>query len=135
MIKTKINIEDIINKYINVTCTVTQMAKDYGVTPRSIQRQLKNNGVTMRSISQANKVTAKLKDYSSLRVPEHLKVKRKHIKSSLRYKIISEHPFCVVCGNTASVCPLCIDHVDGNPSNNILSNLQVLCILCNQGKK
>lgn len=128
------DVQFILKNYKDVTMTVTDMAKKFNVTPRTIQRLVKKHGV-VRSIAEANKVTAKLKDYSTLRVPDHLKSKRNIIKKSLRYEIISNHPFCSTCGNTKEQCPLQVDHIDGNPSNNEISNLQVLCMICNQGKK
>ena len=128
--------EDILNHYNNVTMTVTALAEKWGVTPRTIQRFIKANGGNIRTVSEANKVTSKLKDYSGHRVPEHLKVKRNIIKRSLRYKLISEHPFCVVCASRSEDgIRLEIDHIDNNPSNNSLPNLQVLCMFCNQGKR
>lgn len=127
--------EDIINHYNNVTMKVEDLAKKYNVTPRTIQRFVKTHGGKIRTVAEANKVTAKLKNYNALRIPDHLKSKRNILKKSLRYEIISNHPFCSTCGNTKEQCPLQIDHIDGNPSNNELINLQVLCILCNQGKR
>ena len=114
--------------------TVTEIAKKYGVATRSIQRLLKANGC-IRTVAEANKVTAKLKNYDALRIPDELKSKRKTIPYKLRYKVLANHPYCKLCGNTAEDCTLHIDHVDGNPSNNVESNLQVLCIYCNTGKK
>jgi hypothetical protein len=130
----KDDVEFILNNYKNVTMTVTDMAKKFNVTPRTIQRLVKKHGI-VRTIEQANKVTAKLKNYDALRIPDHLKSKRNILKKSLRFKLISEHPFCSTCGNTKEQCPLQVDHIDGNPSNNELTNLQVLCMLCNQGKR
>lgn len=128
------DIEEICRKYKNVEDTVTNMAKTYNTTTRTIQRILKGRGI-IRSIPEANRVTSKLKDYSNLRLPEELKKKRKTLKKSLRYRLILSHPFCSVCGNTANICPLNIDHIDNDPTNNELSNLQILCMMCNHGKK
>lgn len=127
-------IEDIIKNYTEVTMTVTDLAKKWGTTPRSIQRLLKDFGY-VRTIAEANKVTAVLKNYDNLRKPEHLKAKRLFISVKRRYEMIKAHPFCTTCGNTAKECPLNIDHIDDNATNNNDSNLQVLCMMCNQGKK
>ena len=45
-----------------------------------------------------------------------------------------KHKFCQICGYTADILPLEIDHIDGDATNNDLNNLQVLCTLCNKGK-
>lgn len=127
-------VEDIIEQYKNVTMTVTDIAKKYNVTPRSIQRLLKKHGV-VRTIAEANKVTARLKNYDALKVPDYLKVKRHHLTRKQRYEILQANPRCATCGATKENAYLQIDHKDGNPSNNKTHNLQVLCILCNQGKK
>lgn len=127
--------EDIVNHYKNVTMKVEDLAKKYDVTVRTIQRIAKKYGV-VRTVAEANKVTAKLKNYSSHRVPEHLKVKRNILKRSIRYELISKHPFCSTCGSRPQDgVRLEIDHIDNNPSNNNIDNLQVLCMFCNQGKK
>lgn len=127
-------VEDILEHYKNVTMTVTALSEKYNVTPRTIQRLVKKHGI-VRSIAEANKVTAKIKDYSSNRVADHLKVKRNFIKRSTRYKIIANQPFCTICGSKPEDgVRLEIDHIDDNPSNNDPHNLQVLCMFCNQGK-
>lgn len=133
---TKIQPKDrlkILDDYINVVKTTENIAKDWGVTPRSIQRIVKKYGAS-RTVAEANKVTAHLKDYSGMRVPDHLKVHRKSLPLKTRYEIMMEHKFCQVCGNTPDVLPLEIDHIDNNPENNEKKNLQVLCTLCNKGK-
>lgn len=131
----KEDVEFILNNYKNVTMTVTAMAKKFNVTNRTIQRLVKAHGL-VRTVAEANKVTAKLKDYSKHRVPDHLKVKRNILKRSIRYELISKHPFCSTCGSRPQDgVRLEIDHIDNNPSNNNIDNLQVLCMFCNQGKK
>ena len=126
--------EDIINHYVNVTMKVEDLAKKYNVTVRTIQRIAKKHGV-VRTVAEANKVTAKFKNYEGHKVPDHLKVKRKTLKKSIRYKMLTEHPFCKQCRRTLEEgYRLEIDHIDNNPANNNLTNLQVLCRECNQGK-
>lgn len=124
---------DILEIYINVTDTVENTAKKYGVTVRTIERVVKKHGA-IRTVAQANKATAHLKDYSGMIVPEHLKVKRKSLSHKTRYEVMIAHPFCSTCGNTKDVLPLEIDHIDNDPTNNDVNNLQVLCTLCNKGK-
>lgn len=127
-------VEDILKNYEEVTMTVEAMAKKYNVTPRTIQRLVKKHGI-VRTISESNKVIAYLKNYSNLRKPEHLKARRKYISAKRRYEMISNHPYCATCGNKPAQCPLNIDHIDNNATNNKPENLQVLCMICNQGKR
>lgn len=128
--------EDILNHYNNVTMTVTALAEKYGVTNRTIQRFVKTHGGNIRTVSEANKVTAKLKDYSGHRVPDELKIKRNIIKRTIRYALIKSHPYCTTCGSRPEDgIRLEVDHIDNNPSNNNPINLQVLCMFCNQGKR
>lgn len=124
---------EILEIYVNVSDTVENTAKKYGVSVRTIERVVRKHGV-VRTVAQANKATAHLKDYSSMRVSEDMRVKRTTIPLKTRYEIMMEHKFCAVCGSTQEILPLQIDHIDNNPTNNDRSNLQVLCQLCNKGK-
>lgn len=133
----KDDVEFILKNYKNATMTVENMAKKFNVTTRTIQRLVKKHGLS-RTVAEANKVTAKLKDYSSLKVPEHLKAKRIILKQSVRYAIIAAHPYCSTCGRRPSAednVALEVDHIDNNAQNNDKSNLQVLCRECNRGKR
>jgi len=112
--------------------TTEFIAKTYNLSPRAIQRIAHKYGV-IRTQAEANRIAAPLKNYHH--VPEHLKVKRKHISRKIRYLIIDEHPFCNKCGKRViDGVRLEVDHIDENAENNDLTNLQVLCNLCNQGK-
>ena len=127
-------IEDILKNYAEVTMTVENIAKKWDVTPRTIQRIVKQHGI-VRTISEGNKVTAKLKDYSALRKPDELKARRKSLSRKLRYQVMSSADRCTCCGATKYDNYLQVDHIDGDASNNVITNLQVLCIDCNQGKR
>jgi 5-methylcytosine-specific restriction endonuclease McrA len=112
--------------------TTEYIAKSYDISIRQVQRIAKKLGV-IRTQAEANKIAAPLKHYHH--VPEHLKVKRKHISQRTRFEVISNHLFCSTCGLTVKDgIRLEVDHIDENPTNNDLSNLQVLCNNCNQGK-
>lgn len=112
--------------------TTQQLADIYDVQPRTIQRIAKKHGV-LRSLAESNRIVAPLKHYHH--IPQELRVKRKGLTLKLRYKTISEHPYCKVCGRRPDEgIRLEIDHKDNNPSNNDENNLQVLCSQCNAGK-
>jgi 5-methylcytosine-specific restriction endonuclease McrA len=112
--------------------TTEYIAKTYNISTRQVQRIAKSRGV-IRTNAEANKSAAPLKHYYS--VPQHLRVQRKQLSNKLRYKLINDSPFCCVCGFTiGDGIRLEVDHIDNNPMNNDLTNLQVLCNLCNKGK-
>ena len=127
------DIKEIVELYESATMTTESIAQRYSVAPRTIQRVAKAHGV-IRTAIESNKLIAPLKDYSNLRKPDHLKAGRVKLPCKLRYKMLAEHPYCALCGNTVDVCPLNIDHIDNDATNNELDNLQVLCSNCNQGK-
>ena len=131
----KEDVDFILKNYKEATMTVENMAKKFNVTPRTIQRLVKKYGLS-RTIAEANKVTAKLKNYDALRVPEHLKAGRNILKKSIRYELIKSHPWCTVCGGRAETGHVLeVDHIDGDATNNNPKNLQVLCRDCNRGKR
>lgn len=125
--------ELIADEYARFTMTVEKLAIKYNISTRSIQRIAKAKGV-VRTIAEANKIAAPFKNYEGHKVPEHLKKKRKSIPQWLRYKTLRAHPWCKVCGATGMICPLQVDHIDGDATNNNESNFQVLCMECNYGK-
>lgn len=122
----------IVQEYLTLPTTVEKIAAKYSITARQLQRIIKERGFS-RTIAEANKLSAKYKNYEGHKSPH--KVVRKTLPRNLRYKMISEHPYCSTCGSFPNQCPLQIDHIDGNSRNNDLSNLQVLCMDCNYGKK
>ena len=126
--------EMIKSDYVSGETTTEKIAEKYHMSPRTVQRNMKSLGV-VRSIAESNKLMAKYKNYDALRLPEELKAKRKTLPKNLRYKMLREHPYCKTCGSTPLECPLQVDHIDGDATNNNLSNLQVLCMRCNYGKK
>lgn len=124
--------DTLVKKYMSGNVKVESLAIEYGISTRAIQRIAKEYGV-VRTVSEANKNSAKLKNY--YRKPEHLKVKRKCLSNKLRYTLFEAHPYCKMCGLTVKEgIRLEVDHIDNNPQNNELVNLQVLCNICNSGK-
>lgn len=132
MIKPTIKNKSIANLYATGKYTTEQIAIWHKMTVRNVQRIAKAHGV-IRSQAEANKLMAPLKHYK--KIPVELRVKRKGLSHKLRFRIISEHPYCSNCGSRPDDgIRLEVDHIDENPSNNELSNLQVLCQRCNTGK-
>jgi len=63
------------------------------------------------------------------RIKEYLTYEKDHIgrikfRRSLLYKSIRDMGFCFKCGTTSD---LCVHHIDKNPINNDLGNIQILC--------
>lgn len=122
----------IVQLYRSGNFTTEHIAKNYGITVRSVQRIAKKWKVS-RTIAEANKLMARHKHYH--RIPNKLKAHRKCLLHRVRYALIAEHPFCTVCGATpADGIRLEVDHIDNDATNNVPENLQVLCQRCNIGK-
>lgn len=118
--------------YTSGKFTTENIAKNYDLSNRQVQRIARNYGV-IRTQAESNKLIAPLKHYRT--IPKEFRVKRKQISNRLRIEMILSHPSCTTCGMTvADGVRLEVDHIDNDPCNNDLSNLQVLCALCNRGK-
>jgi 5-methylcytosine-specific restriction endonuclease McrA len=119
-------------KYKSGLYTTESLASQFSLSTKQIQRIAKKEGV-IRTQAESNRLMAKYKNY--YHKPDHLKVKRKQLPNALRLHLIRSQPYCSTCGSTIKDgIRLEIDHIDENPMNNILTNLQVLCNLCNVGK-
>lgn len=126
------NHKQIVEMYRSGNYTTAFIALKHGISVRQVQRIASKHGV-IRTIDQSNKLMAKYKNYKT--IPDDEKVKRKQITQRTRYIIISNHPYCTVCGmRPEDGVRLEVDHIDENPTNNNLENLQVLCTKCNTGK-
>ncbi len=126
--------KEIAELYASGKHTTEKIALLYGVSTRTIQRIAKSAGV-IRTIPQANKTMAKYKTYYKKDPKEKARNNRKTIPIKLRCTILSEHPYCSLCGRSPEQgVRLEIDHIDNDSSNNDPSNLQVLCGDCNIGK-
>lgn len=122
----------ICQEYQQATSTSEKIAAKYSITTRQLQRIVKEAGI-VRTIADSNRLMAKFKNYEGHKNPN--KVTRKTLPKKIRYEMIKNNPYCKNCGNTMMQCPLQVDHIDGNSRNNDASNLQVLCMDCNYGKK
>lgn len=124
--------KEIAQRYKQYDTTVERLAHEYNLTVKSIQR-IANKYNVIRTQSDANKQSARLKVYP--KKPEHLKVKRKQLTSAVRYQVLSTSNGCIICGlSRKEGAILHVDHIDNNPQNNDIVNLQVLCSDCNLGK-
>lgn len=58
------------------------------------------------------------------------------VPESIRYQVLKRDRRCVLCGAGPETGPLQVDHIipRSQGGSNELSNLQVLCALCNRGK-
>lgn len=53
----------------------------------------------------------------------------------LRAMVLAERPLCAHCFERGQIVPATdVDHADGDPSNNLRSNLQSLCHACHSAK-
>lgn len=78
--------------------------------------------------------TVPAEDWDKVKRPTVKKL-RIPIPSRLRYQMLAGHPYCALCGATVGDgIHLEVDHINGDPSNNQMENLQVLCQPCNNGK-
>lgn len=134
-------IEDL---YLNKSMATTEISEKLFnltgilITPRSIQRRLKKNGV-IRSFSEAFNLAIKRgrKSYTHLMKNEKSSSRRKGISPKLRFEILKRDNFkCVLCGKKASDDRLEIDHIVPIVANgdNSKNNLRTLCSECNNGK-
>lgn len=122
----------VVGLYKSGKYTTEQIANNYALSVRQVQRIAKKAGV-IRTQAEANKIAAPLKKYRT--VPLELRVKRKHLRQKQRYETITAQPYCSTCGRGSTEgLRLEVDHVDENPENNSIDNLQVLCQPCNKGK-
>ena len=118
--------------YVSANYLTRDIARKYGITARTVQKIVRRAGVS-RTREESNKAIVHLKDYSKNRVEQ--KAERKHLSRKKRYTMIESQPYCTLCGNRPPYTVLHVDHIDNNATNNADSNLQVLCIECNYGKR
>ncbi|MFA5130697.1 MAG: HNH endonuclease [Patescibacteria group bacterium] len=133
---------EIIKKmYVDEKKSANEIAEELSriqpITAKSINRWLKDRGV-MRSCGDAFRLAAKRgRVHWAFKDPK-IKVKTRFISSKIRYAVLQRDNYkCVKCGNSASECPLEVDHIMPRCRGGITetTNLQTLCRLCNEGKR
>lgn len=125
--------EEIKSMYLSGLSSI-EIAEKIGKSPRQVQRYIASMGIVRDTKERfINAIKRGRMLYTKMPL-EQLK-QRKYLPMKLRYQILNRDAFkCVQCGNTASEARIQVDHIDGNPSNNSIENLQTLCELCNKGK-
>jgi len=99
---------------------------------RTLQRWLKFWGIS-RTAGDAYRLAVSQGKVTYHYTPN--KKKRKTINHKLRTFILERDQYtCVKCGNTKNEERIQIDHIDNNPSNDSINNLETLCEPCNKGK-
>lgn len=107
------------------------------ITARSVQRLLKSAGKT-RGVGDAFRLAISQGRINWAYKDPLMKVRRKRLKTSLRYAILKRDGFrCVLCGTTAKESLLEIDHITplARGGETKEENLRTLCKGCNEGKR
>ena len=125
---------EIITSLIASNTPITHIANEIGVNYKTMKRILNQQfdgykgNQSGRGFSKTKSNATTIQDYLSNKVFIQLyKLKLKLIKFGIKDEM------CESCGLTTWLnvkCPLELHHVDGNPRNNNLENLQLLCPNC-----
>ena len=126
-----------IEKAVKESINFTEVLEKIGI-PR-----YGNNNKTLRNILDANNIdyshfTGRARTYATsyIEASEYLNTDKKIKTSKLKNKLIKENIVenkCDICGLTNWLdkpIVLQLHHIDGNPNNNSLENLQLLCPNC-----
>jgi len=101
--------------YVNGTWSQAQMAAHYGVSQQAVARALARMGIPTKSRGRAGPLNGRFKDGGQ----------------STIYRKMVEKDACASCGTTEN---LCVHHKDENHTNNVPSNLEVLCMSCHSSQ-
>lgn len=121
--------------YESYDMSVKEIAAMSGVTARTVERWAAKAGI-VRELQTAQSMSARYRDYVSVSSKQKLNInKRKPIRPAVRSLLLETYPYCMQCGITPEQgVRLEIDHINNDPSDNRMENLQVLCRSCNMGK-
>lgn len=128
--------QEIVDKYVGGLSSY-ELSEEYHISARQVQR-IVNKAGKARTKSESFVLAIKSGRMKYYHKPEHLlkKNNRKTVQGPLRYAVLERDKHtCQSCGSTVKDgIRLEIDHIDEDPTNNAMENLQVLCNICNQGK-
>ena len=123
-----------VNKMIKSNAPITHIANAIGINYKTMKRILKsqfNNykgNQSGKGFSKNKSTAPTIQDYLDNKIfITSYKLKLKLIASGLKEEK------CESCGATTWLgkkCPIELHHIDGNPRNNCLENLQILCPNC-----
>jgi transposase len=103
--------QEIMDLYVNGDCSQREIGDRYGVTQGCVYLVLKRLGIPAKSRSRIGHKNGRFKDGTQ----------------STAYRAMVEKKYCNRCGTTRA---LVIHHIDGVHTNNVESNLEVLCSPC-----
>lgn len=102
------------------------------LSTRQLQRWVKDWGIS-RSGGDAFRLAVARGRVTYWKKP--IKQTRKTVQKKIRYLVLARDQYrCVKCGATAKDERLQVDHIDNDPMNGDMTNLQTLCESCNKGK-
>lgn len=131
----KSTVDKALAHYESYDMSVKEIAAMSGVTARTVERWAAKAGI-VRELQTAQSMSARYRDYVSVSSKQKLNInKRKPIRRAVRLLLLETYPYCMQCGATPEQgVRLEIDHINNDPSDNRMENLQVLCRSCNMGK-
>ena len=101
--------------YVNGTWSQADLAAHYGVSQQGIARALARMGIPTKPRGRAGPQNGRFKDGTQSTIYRQMVAKRA----------------CASCGATES---LCVHHKDGDHTNNVPDNLEVLCMSCHSSQ-
>lgn len=126
-----------IEKAVKESINFTEVLEKIGIPRHG------NNNKTLKNILDTNNIdyshfTGRARTYATsyMEASEYLNTDKKIKTSKLKNKLIKENIIenkCDICGLTSWLdkpIVLQLHHIDGNPNNNSLENLQLLCPNC-----
>ncbi len=131
----KSTVDKALAHYESYDMSVKEIAAMSGVTTRTVERWATKAGI-VRELKTAQSMSARYRDYASVSSKQKLNInQRKPVRSAVRFLLLETYPYCMLCGATPEQgVRLEIDHINNDPSDNRMENLQVLCHSCNIGK-
>lgn len=133
--------QEILQHYLSETITTKDLANNFDISARSIQRL-----VSIYNLTRPTNYSMKLAWKNSESIKEHVKLcklnakpkkygkSRKYLSPKNRLFILERDNFtCQFCG-AGKESRLHIDHINEDFDNNNLENLRVLCMQCNLGR-